>query len=347
MLMEVDGGASVAAMAGESSQRVIVRSLSDPLFSSAMASAHLNDLCRHTSCIVLARGRALETAMAPRPLTIATVRGGVETYSSGRRKMAVNDDTFLILNEGKPHSSVLRAEADVETFRILFRADLVDDVLGALVQPTDRLLERESPQAGFSFEFSEGLQPHDRLVSPVLKYIRQHALTGSDDSLWFDEQIGYLLERMLMTHRAVVRKVQALPCARMETRRELHRRVSLAVDHIEACFDQPLSLDSLAKVACLSKFHFQRAFCALLGLTPRDYLQRKRALAAKRLLATTELSASEIALRVGYASRTSLTKQVRRWTGAAPGQLRHRMSLGTESTEDFWVATWGGHHNAS
>lgn len=339
MLMESELGASIASAAGDAPPRVIVRSLTDPLFSSAAMSGSLTDLCRTTSCIVLSQGRVLESAAAPRPLMIVTSRGGREMFTVGRRKMAVSDDSFLVVNEGRAHSSTVRAEVDVETFRILFRTGLVEEVLSALVTPADRVLERDSPQAGFAFEFSEGLQPHDRLVSPVLRYIRQHALAGSDDSIWFDEQIGYLLERMLLSHRAIVRKMQGLPCARLETRRELYRRVSLAVDYIETCFDQPTSLDVLAKVACLSKFHFQRAFCALLGLTPRDYLQRKRAFVAKRLLATTSLSAADIALRVGYASRTSLTKQVRRWTGAAPGQLRQRMPLGTEVAEDLLVVT--------
>src|SRR3954468_4179627 len=157
--------------------------------------------------------------------------------------MAVGDDAFLIVNEGRAHSSAIRAEVEVETFRILFRAGLVEEVLGVLVTPADRLLEREPAQPGFAFEFSEGLQPHDRSVSPVLRYIRQHAINGADDSVWFEEQIGYLLERMLLSHRAILRKVEELPCARMETRRELYRRVSLAVDYIETCFDQPMSLD--------------------------------------------------------------------------------------------------------
>lgn len=333
--MESECGSAVAIAASESEPRVVVRSLTDPLFSSAAMSGHLTDLCRHASCIVLSRGRALESVTAPRPLMIATARGGRETFMVGRRNMAVSDDTFLVVNEGRAHSSMIRAETDVETFRVLFRSGLAEEVLGALVTPADRMLEREPPRSGFAFEFSEGIQPHDRLVSPVLRYIRQHAVGSSDDSIWFDEQIGYLMERMLLAHRAIVRRVQSLPCARVETRRELYRRISLSIDYIETCFDQPISLDVLAKVACLSKFHYQRAFCALLGLTPRDYLQRKRAFVAMRLLATTALSASDIAMRVGYASRTSLTKQVRRWAGVPPGRLRQRVTFGGEAIEDF------------
>src|SRR6185369_13248137 len=106
MLMEAEGGSAVAATTGESSPRVMLGSLADPLFTNAAMSGSLAELCRHTSCIVLSRGRAMETAMAPRPLMLATARGGRELYAIGRRRMAVGDDTFLIVNEGREHSSV-------------------------------------------------------------------------------------------------------------------------------------------------------------------------------------------------------------------------------------------------
>ena len=49
------------------------------------------------------------------------------------------------------------------------------------------------------------------------------------------------------------------------------------------------------------------------------------------MLSTTALPTSEIALRVGYASRTSLTKQVRQWTGAAPSEIRRLVALNPDS----------------
>jgi AraC family transcriptional regulator len=170
------------------------------------------------------------------------------------------------------------------------------------------------------------LRSHDRLVSPVLAYLRHQALGGCDDRAWFDEHLSYLLERMLLGHRQIMRRMQAMPCTRPGTRREIHRRVVLAVDYIESCYEHSIELETLARVACLSKFHFLRAFRSLHGMTPQDYLQRKRAYVAKRLLATTSLPTSEVALRVGYSSPTSLRKQVRQWIGVTPADIRRRTS---------------------
>ena len=304
---------------------MILRSLPEDSFSGATLGARIEALSQREHSLVLARATQAEMPLGSRPLMIAAARGGRETYTVERRRLAVDDDNFLVLNEGRAHSSVIRSESEVESFKIFFRAGMVAEVLAPLVLPADRLLERAPALGSLGFEFCEGLQPNDRTVAPALHVIRQHLIdteVGKEDNAWLEERLTQLLESLLLGHREVVARVKAIPVARDGTRKEIYRRVVLAVDYIESYYEQPIELDTLAQVACLSKFHFLRAFRSMQGMTPQHYVRRKRALVAKRLLATTALPAAEIALRVGYASRTSLTKQVRYWTGAAPAEIR-------------------------
>jgi AraC family transcriptional regulator len=308
---------------------VILRTLPGNVLATAPSDASLELICQRRNCIVLTRARHAECPPAARPLMLAAARGGRESYLLDRRRISVDEDNFLLLNAGRVHASLIRSETDVECFKIFFRAGLAEEVLAALMMPADRLLEREFHASGF--EFCEGLRPHDRLVAPVWRYLRHRALTGDDDAEWFDEQLSYLMERLLLAHREIASRVEAIPCVRSGTRKEIYRRVSLAVDYIESCYEQSIELETLAQVACLSKFHFLRAFRSLHGVTPQLYLQRKRAAVAKRMLSTTALPTTEIALRVGYASRTSLTKQLRQWTGSAPSEIRRRLASNSES----------------
>ena len=303
---------------------VILRGAPDASSPGAPTAARIGAICERDSCILITRARQAEQPSAQLPLMVATARGGREWFTLEHRRLAVDDDNFLVVNEGRPHAAVIRSDTEVQSFKIFFRAGLVDEVLGALVLPVDRLLEADEPSVRAGIEFSEGLRSHDRLVSPVLAYICHQALGGCDDTAWFDEQLSYLLERLLLGHRQIMRRIQAMPCARPGTRREIHRRVVLAIDYIESCYEHSIDLETLARVACLSKFHFLRAFRSLHGMTPQDYLQRKRAYVAKRLLTTTTLPTAEVALRVGYSSPTSLRKQVRQWIGAAPADIRSR-----------------------
>jgi AraC family transcriptional regulator len=314
---------------------VILRGLADDSLPNAPTAARIDAICQRDNCIVITRARHADDAPAPRPLMLASARGGREWYTLERRRLAVDDDNFLVVNEGRPHASLIRSDTEVESFKIFFRTGLADEVLAALLLPVDRLLERDATRVGGSLEFCEGLRSHDRLVSPVLAYVRHQAFAGCEDSAWFDEQLSYLLERLLLGHRQIMRRMQSMPCARPGTRREIHRRVVLAIDYIESCYEHPIDLETLARVACLSKFHFLRAFRSLHGMTPQDYLQRKRACVAKRLLATTSLPTAEVALRVGYSSPTSLRKQMRQWIGAGPSDIRNRVNEPTVLATPF------------
>jgi AraC family transcriptional regulator len=96
------------------------------------------------------------------------------------------------------------------------------------------------------------------------------------------------------------------------TLREIHRRLALAVDLVHSSYESDIGLAEMARAACLSKFHFLRLFTELHGITPHAYLQRKRALAAGRLLDGTDLTASQVAARVGFQSRSTMARQLRR-----------------------------------
>src|SRR5688572_10720048 len=67
-------------------------------------------------------------------------------------------------------------------------------------------------------------------------------------------------------------------------------------------FDEPLSLDELAQVAHLSRYHFIRLFQRCFYETPHQYLTRKRLEQAKHLLANSTLSVTDICFAVGFES---------------------------------------------
>jgi AraC family transcriptional regulator len=54
------------------------------------------------------------------------------------------------------------------------------------------------------------------------------------------------------------------------------------IEYIEAYLTEDLSLNDLATVAGLSQFHFSRIFKAALGLTPHQYLMKRRIIKSDR-----------------------------------------------------------------
>jgi AraC-like DNA-binding protein len=81
-------------------------------------------------------------------------------------------------------------------------------------------------------------------------------------------------------------------------------------------------LQDIASAAYLSRHHFLRLFKHVHDVTPHEYLQRKRSTAAARLLRGSELAVEEIVKQVGFDSRSTLFRALRRFHGTTPRECR-------------------------
>jgi AraC family transcriptional regulator len=108
----------------------------------------------------------------------------------------------------------------------------------------------------------------------------------------------------------------ALPWSRL-------RRVA---DHVQANLAAELRLTELSAVVHMSPYHFARLFKQAAGVSPRQFVIRRRIEAAKILLAARRLSIGEVALVVGFGSQSHFTASFRRVTGITPGHYRSAAS---------------------
>ena len=93
-------------------------------------------------------------------------------------------------------------------------------------------------------------------------------------------------------------------------------------EHIDAHIEQRISVETLAKLANLSVCYFVRAFKQSVGLTPHDYLIRRRVERTMELLSGTDLSLSEIALAAGFADQSHCARRFRQHVGMSPRDYR-------------------------
>ena len=100
------------------------------------------------------------------------------------------------------------------------------------------------------------------------------------------------------------------------------RHLLRAKDHADARYREPLDLDALARAACLSRWHFLRAFRRAFGETPHQYLLTRRMERAAALLRNTDRSVADICFTVGLSSVGSFTTSFGRVYGMTPGEYR-------------------------
>jgi AraC family transcriptional regulator len=87
-----------------------------------------------------------------------------------------------------------------------------------------------------------------------------------------------------------------------------------------------ISLRDLAKECHLSISHFAAAFRKSTGESPHRWLLKRRVETAKKMLSSTELAISEIAIACGFADQSHLTRVFAVNVGAPPGNWRRNRS---------------------
>jgi AraC-like DNA-binding protein len=92
--------------------------------------------------------------------------------------------------------------------------------------------------------------------------------------------------------------------------------------HIRSHIAATLTLEELAGVSGLSKFHFLRTYRAATGRTPMEDVRNIRAEHARELILSTRLPLKEIAPKAGLGDEYSLSRLFRRLYNAPPGDLR-------------------------
>lgn len=244
-------------------------------------------------------------------LSVKTATGGSEDYFVDGRRIRVDDDTFLILNDGRRYASVINALQPVHSFSVFFRPGLAQEVQDALCRPPEAQLADPSTDSSRPPEFDERLQEHDTTVTPVLRHIQRVIDAGEAEDGWLEEQLQFLMSRMLRLEARRRLANGLIASAKPATRRELHRRIGLGVSFIHTHYCKPIGLREIARAAHLSPFHFLRTFKAVHGITPSTYLNRKRTAVALRLLRDSSWTLTEVADLVGFGNRTTLFRHLR------------------------------------
>jgi AraC family transcriptional regulator len=140
---------------------------------------------------------------------------------------------------------------------------------------------------------------------------------GSPSGLVYQESVGFALCIHLLRQIGVIDPPSQREVGSMA--RPAFRRT---IEYIQAHLSSELTLASMARVACLSPYHFSRAFRKSTGISPHQYILRTRVETAKHLLRASHLSLSEIAFRVGFFDQSHLARHFKRRYGVSPRTFR-------------------------
>jgi AraC family transcriptional regulator len=96
------------------------------------------------------------------------------------------------------------------------------------------------------------------------------------------------------------------------------QRLGYVIDYIEAHLNDNLSLADIALAAGLSKFHFSRLFKAAIGLTPHQYVLKRRIERAATQLKKDDVAIAAVAHQFGFTDQSHFTRTFKQFKGMTP-----------------------------
>ena len=94
------------------------------------------------------------------------------------------------------------------------------------------------------------------------------------------------------------------------------------IEYIEENYRKKITIDELADIAKMSKYHFIRKFKSIYSETPYEFVTRFKINKSKSLLLTSDFSIDEISLMVGFNDTTTFIRAFKKLVGSTPHKYR-------------------------
>lgn len=145
------------------------------------------------------------------------------------------------------------------------------------------------------------------LLSKNLEYINNVLLLGTQEDLciWISRALDEFIEIVYCSQDA--KKISQL---------------RPAMEYMQYHYDQPLTLEDIAKQAHLSVSRLAHLFKEQVGITVIEYLTNIRINEAKRRLLTGDRNCTQICFEVGYNNQSYFTRIFKQVVGMTPRQFR-------------------------
>ena len=182
-------------------------------------------------------------------------------------------------------------------------------------------LEYIRPFLDHSTEFRNRLPSHDFNSKAMLDLIEKIYIEKSSQNDFYQFAVkNYLMEILLIIMRYFRRFASDIGL--YTKRRADIKRLEKVLTYLQAHYNESISLESAAKIACMSTCYFCKFFKRVTGKTFKEFILRLRIDRAKELLLKGNMNITGIAYETGFESHSYFDRIFRRYTNLSPHEYR-------------------------
>jgi len=240
-------------------------------------------------------------------------------YKVGNKEHAVRAGNFMLACKQPNVNAYFESKQVVKSVCIDICPATVAEAFTVLSSQQDH--DFDNYLAGYfkAPEFFETVCPADaapfgKKLNELVAAIADGEAVSHVNKEWFLD----LVEKIIFHEYGNYLALNGIRSARLETRKEILRRLMLAKQYMD---DEFLGIDEISQVAAIcnmSEFHFFRSFRQAFAITPYQYLLNKRLELAKELLLKGELSVTLIAGYCNFPDVFTFSKAFKRKFNTTP-----------------------------
>lgn len=136
---------------------------------------------------------------------------------------------------------------------------------------------------------------------------------------------SYLYQLILLLLRRHVK--QLLTEDEYLKRKKNLERFNPVFQYIDNNFYDKISIEELARIANLSRYHFSRLFKELTNKTPSEYLNQVRVDKAEALLKYSDMNVTEVALSTGFSDPNYFSRVYKKYKNVSPSSVQKQKSV--------------------
>lgn len=262
---------------------------------------------------------AFEKTFNSKGFAIKFVSEGTERYTINGQSFVVKAGNYLLLNGEKDAKVEIDNGKNVKGMCITLTDRFLSEVVAGLRAPDTPVSDDELASFFITDHFLENQysSAHTLLgqqLQGINTEVLRQALSGGqiNHELFFN-----LAEQVVLDQTHVFKQLQSIRSVKSATRRDLCRRVLIGKEYIDGHFTEALTIETIAKAAGMSEYHFFRLFKQTIGVSPYQYVFTCRMKLAGKMLQAT-YSVLDTAISCGFSDIHSFSKAFKKYYGVAP-----------------------------